>query len=115
LPDFEEVPMAVTIAVAPARLRHAAVAARAVGGRLLEVRGQLGAGVAGVDPALGGAGARAGFATLWTQWSGSMEALAGEVMALAAALEAAVEAYERADRSLPGTDGAPGGVDASAR
>jgi uncharacterized protein YukE len=117
LTDFQEAPMTVTIAVAPARLRHAAVVVRAVGGRLLEVRGQLGASVAGLDPALGGPGARAAFATLWAQWSGSLEALASEVIALTGALEAAVEAYERADRSLPGTDsaGARGGVDASDR
>jgi uncharacterized protein YukE len=119
LPDFEEVPMAVTIAVAPVRLRRAAAAARSVGGHLLEVRGQLGATAAGLDLALGGPGARSAFATLWTRWSDSIEGLAGEVATLAGALEAAAEAYERTDRdSVPGDAGgarARGGVDAPAR
>jgi len=118
LPDFEEVPMAATIAVAPARLRQAAVAARSVGGHLHEVRGQLGTTAARLDLALGGPGARSAFAALWTRWSDSIEGLAGEVATLAGALEAAAEAYERADRdSVPGHEGARarGGVDAPAR
>ncbi|SRR6266511_3448355 len=111
--------MAATIAVTPVRLRRAAAAARAVGARLLEVRGQLGVSVAGLDPALGGPHARSAFAALWARWSDSIEGLAVEVAALAGALEAAVVAYERTDRdSLPEAgEGARarGGDDAPAR
>jgi hypothetical protein len=110
--------MAVVIAVAPPRLRQAATAAHAIGGRLLEVRGQLGATAAGLDPALGGPGARSAFAELWARWSGSIQGLAGEVVALAGALEAAAEAYERSERLAVPVDrwGADrGGADAPAR
>jgi uncharacterized protein YukE len=111
--------MAVTIAVAPVRLRQAAATARVAGERLLQVRGQLGPAVAGLDPALGGAAARAAFASLWRSWTDSVEGLAGDAVALAAALEAAAAAYEQADRhAVPaGTDGAHSwrGPDAPAR
>jgi uncharacterized protein YukE len=110
--------MSVTIAVAPPRLRQAATAARAVGGRLLEVHGQLAVSAAGLDPALGGPGARSAFATLWMRWSGLVQGLAGELVALAGALEAAADAYERSDRqSLPAASGGAGrgGDDAAAR
>ncbi|HZD01761.1 MAG TPA: type VII secretion target [Actinomycetes bacterium] len=110
--------MVATIAVAPPRLRQAAVAQRAVGARLLEVRGQLGATAAGLDPALGGPGARSAFAELWTRWCGSLQGLAGEVVTLAGALQAAAEAYERGDRrSVPGAGlgAGGGGADAAAR
>jgi uncharacterized protein YukE len=113
LPDFEEAPMAVTIAVAPVRLRQAAATARVVGERLLQVRGQLGPAVAGLDPALGGAAARAAFASLWRSWTDSVEGLAGDAVALAAALEAAAEAYEHTDQhAVPtGREGARAGWD----
>jgi uncharacterized protein YukE len=110
--------MAATIAVTPSRLRQAATAARAVGGRLLEVHGQLAAAAAGLDPALGGPGARSAFAALWTRWSGSVQGLAGEMVALAAGLEAAAEAYERSDRQSAPAEGrgaGGGGDDATAR
>lgn len=94
--------MTATIVVTPERLRRAAVAARALGGRLLEVRGQLGATVTGLDGDFGDGGARVAFAALWTRWSSSTERLAAAVHDLAAALEAAADGYERADR-----DGAP--------
>jgi uncharacterized protein YukE len=110
--------MTATIAAEPARLRQAAAAARMVGGRLLEVRGQLGATTAGLPAALGGPGARSAFAEFSTQWSHSVQGLASEVVALAAALRAAAAAYERADRdSVPrvGGPGGHGGTDAPAR
>ncbi len=110
--------MSVRIAVAPVRLRHAAAAAQAVGVRLLEVRGQLGATMAGLDPALGGAGARSAFDSLWMRLTDSIEGLAGDVVALAGTLEAAAERYEHTDRdTMPaGRDAAPrrGSADAAA-
>jgi uncharacterized protein YukE len=134
LPDFEEASLAVTIAVAPVRLRQAAATVRVVGERLLRVRGQLGPAAAGLDPALGGAAAHGAFASLWRSWTDSVEGLAGDAVALAAALEAAAEAYERTDQhAVPadrdgegadrhavaaGRDGARagwGGLDAPAR
>jgi len=106
--------MAATIVVMPERLRLAAVAARALGRRLLEVRGHLGATAAGLDRAFGDGEARAAFAALWAGWSSSTERLAAAVDDLAATLEAAADGYERADR-----DGARGpgreGADAAAR
>ncbi len=90
--------MAATIVVRPERLRAAAAAARALGGRLREVRGQLAATLEGVDAALGDGEALAAFATLRTRWSGSAERLEAAVDDLAAALEAAADGYERADR-----------------
>jgi hypothetical protein len=110
--------MALTIAVAPSRLRQAAAAQRAVGARLLEVGGELGMTVAGLDAALGGPGARSAFAELWRRWSGLIHGLTDEVVALAGALEAAAEAYERSDRrSVPMADGpaGEGGDDAASR
>jgi hypothetical protein len=102
--------MALTIAVAPPRLRQAAAAQRAVGARLLEVGGELEVTAAGLDAALGGPGARSAFAELWRRCSVSIQGLAGEVAALAGALEAATEAYERSDRqSVPAADGRAGG------
>ena len=103
--------MAVMIAVVPMRLRQAAAAARVVGERLLQVRGQLGPAVAGLDPALGGAAARAAFASLWRSWTDSVEGLAGDAVTLAAALEAAAEAYEDTDQhAVPAArDGAGAG------
>lgn len=124
--------MAVTIVVTPERLRRASLAARALAGRLLEVRAQLGASLVGVDAALGDGEAQAAFATLWTRWSASAERLTAAVDELAAALEAAAGGYERADREgaqlratppLPpptagASSGGPagrGGADAAAR
>src|SRR6266511_1706529 len=112
--------MAVTIVVTPERLRRASLAARALAGRLLEVRARLRASLVGVDAALGEGEARAAFATLWTRWSGSAERLT------------AAGGYERADREgaqlratppLPpptagASSGGPagrGGADAAAR
>jgi WXG100 family type VII secretion target len=106
--------MAATIVVMPERLRRAAAAARALGGRLLAVRGHLGAAAAGLDGAFGEGEARAAFAALWTRWSRSTEGLVAAVDDLAAALEAAADGYERADRGAarpPGREGA----DAAAR
>lgn len=101
--------MGTTIVVAPVRLQQAAAAARAVGNRLLEVRGQLGATTAGLAPPLGGLCARSAFAELWARWSHSVEGLASEAVALAGALEAAAEAYERTDRdSVPEAGGRAG-------
>src|SRR6266498_2618435 len=97
--------MAATIAVAPARLRQAAVAARSVGGHLHEVRGQLGTTAARLDLALGGPGARSAFAALWTRWSDSIEGLAGEVATLAGALEAAADELERLGRQATAVAG----------
>lgn len=98
--------MGATIVVAPVRLRQAAAAARAVGNRLLEVRGQLGATTVGLAAPLGGPRARSAFAELWARWSHSVEGLASEAVALAGALEAAAEAYERTDRdSVPEAGG----------
>src|SRR6266540_459301 len=77
--------MAVTIVVTPERLRRASLAARALAGRLLEVRAQLGASLVGVDAALGDGEARAAFATLWTRWSASAERLTAAVDELVAA------------------------------
>ncbi len=99
--------MAATIVVAPERLRQAAVAVRALGVRLLRVRGQLGATVAGLDPAFGGDRARAAFAELWWRWSGSVERLAETATELAVALEAAADGYERADQGSLPSPGAP--------
>jgi WXG100 family type VII secretion target len=117
--------MAATIVVTPEWLRHAAAAARALGARLLGVRGQLGASLHGMDAALGEGEAQAAFATLWARWSGSAERLQAAVDDLAAALEAAADGYERADRAgarspalpavppsavePPGTSAAPAG------
>lgn len=101
--------MTATIVVTPERLRRAAVAARALGGRLLEVRGHLGATVTGLDATLGDGGARAAFSTLWTRWSSSTERLAAAVDDLAAALEAAADGYEQADRDGTRPSGAAGG------
>jgi uncharacterized protein YukE len=118
LPEFKGVSMTATIAVEPARLRQAATAARTVGGRLLEVRGQLGATTADLPAALGGPDASSAFAEFLTLWSHSVLGLASVVVALAAALEAAAAAYERADRdSVPRVDGPAGGggTDAPAR
>jgi WXG100 family type VII secretion target len=95
---FEEASMATTIVVMPERLRRAAAAARVLGGRLLEVRGQLGATLTGVESALGDGEAQAAFTTLWTRWSGSADGLARAVDDLAARLEAAADRYEQADR-----------------
>src|SRR6266498_3497064 len=123
--------MAVTIVVTPERLRRASLAARALAGRLLEVRARLGASLVGVDAALGDGEAQAAFATLWTRWSASAERLTAAVDELVAALEAA-GGYERADREgaqlratppLPpptagASSGGPagrGGADAAAR
>lgn len=110
--------MTATIVVTPERLRRAAVAARALGGRLLEVRGHLGATVTGLDAALGDGGAQAAFSTLWTRWSSSTERLAAAVDDLAAALEAAADGYEQADRvaggSSTGGHAGRGGTDAAA-
>jgi WXG100 family type VII secretion target len=107
--------MAATIVVRPERLRRAAQAARALGGRLLGVRGQLGASLGGLDAALGDGEARAAFALLWARWSGSAERLQAAIDGLAASLEAAAEDYRRADQEgirVPGTADAPpaGGV-----
>jgi WXG100 family type VII secretion target len=102
--------MPAAIVVQPGRLRQAALRARALRGRLLEVRGQVGPTVAGVEPALGDGRARQAFEELWTRWSASAERLAASVADLAAALEAAADAYERAD----GETGAPGGGGANA-
>jgi WXG100 family type VII secretion target len=125
--------MATTIVVSPERLRRAAAAARTLGGRLLQVRGQLAATLEGVDAAVGDGEARAAFATLRTRWSTSAERLAAAVDDLAAALEAAADGYERADREgvrAPSTGAVPplpaggaprggpapgGGADATAR
>lgn len=125
--------MAATIVVRPERLRRAAAAARTLGGRLLQVRGQLAATLEGVDAAVGDGEARAAFATLRTRWSNSAERLEAAVDDLAAALEAAADGYERADREgvrapstaavpAPPAGGAPrggpapgGGADATAR
>jgi WXG100 family type VII secretion target len=89
--------MTATIVVRPERLRRAAAAARTLGGRLLQVRGQLAATLEGVDAAVGDGEARAAFATLRTRWSTSAERLEAAVDDLAAALEAAADGYERAD------------------
>jgi uncharacterized protein YukE len=89
--------MRATIVVQPERLRHAAVTARGLRSRVIEVRGQLGPAVAGVGPALGDGRARTAFEELWTRWSASAERLASSVAGLALALEAAADAYERAD------------------
>jgi WXG100 family type VII secretion target len=97
--------MAAAIVVTPERLLSAAVAARALGGRLLGVRGRLTASLGAVDAALGDGEAQAAFAWLWARWSGSVERLEAVVHDLAAALEAAAEAYERADRQGTGVPG----------
>jgi WXG100 family type VII secretion target len=102
--------MAATIVVTPELLRHAAAAARALGGRLLEVRGQVSSTLAGADAALGDGEARAAFATLRTHWSASSERLTAAVDELAAALESAADSYERADQEgarLPGPPARP--------
>jgi len=89
--------MPAKIVVQPEYLRHAAVTVRGLRARVLEVRGQLGPTVAGVEPALGDGRARAAFDELWARWSASAERLASSVAGLAVALEAAADAYERAD------------------
>jgi WXG100 family type VII secretion target len=95
--------MRATIVVQPERLRQAAAAVRALRERVVEVRGQLAPTVVGVEPALGDGFAREAFDELWSRWSASAERLASSIAGLAAALEAAAEAYERADR-----EGGPG-------
>lgn len=110
--------MVATIVVTPERLRRAAVAVRALGGRLLEVRGHLGATLTGVDAAFGDGEARAAFAVLWTRWAGSAERVTEAVDDLAAALEAAASGYEGADREGAQRSGGAaggGGADATAR
>jgi WXG100 family type VII secretion target len=106
--------MAATIVVLPERLRRAAVAARALGARLLGLRGDLGATVAKLDGAFGDGEARGSFAALWSRWSGTAERLAAAVDDLAAALEAAADGYERADGTAARAPGR-GGADAAAR
>ncbi len=109
--------MAATIVVTPEGLRQTAVAVRALGGRLLQVRGELGATVAGLDVAFGGGAARVAFAELWARWSGSAERLARAATELAVALEAAADGYERADQGSllsPGASAAVAAVGASA-
>src|SRR6266511_1053842 len=96
--------MAVTIVVTPERLRRASLAARALAGRLLEVRARLRASLVGVDAALGEGEARAAFATLWTRWSGSAERLTAAVDELAAALERIGDGLGGLGRSLAGPD-----------
>src|SRR6266568_3689910 len=99
--------MAVTIVVTPERLRRASLVARALSGRLLEARAQLGASLVGVDAALGDGEARAAFATLWTRWSGSAERLtaAGKVLVAAAAeLERIGDGLGGLARNLAGPD-----------
>jgi WXG100 family type VII secretion target len=96
--------MAATIVVTPERLRRAAAAASALAGRLLEVRGHLGATVTGLDGAFGDGQARGAFAALWARWTGSAQRLEAAVGQLAAALEAAAAGYERADRGSAHAD-----------
>jgi uncharacterized protein YukE len=98
--------MAGTIVVTPERLRVAAAAARALAARLLDLRGQLGASLAVADAALGDGEARSALATLRGRWSASAERLTASVDDLAATLEAAADAYDRADQEgMPGHGG----------
>jgi WXG100 family type VII secretion target len=106
--------MAATIVVTPELLRQAAVVARALAGRLIEVRGRLSSALAGADAALGDGEARTAFATLRTHWSASSERLTAVVHELAAALEAAADGYDRADQEGARASGATAGPAATA-